>query len=436
MIGKRFQYLFVASFGGILLSAMLIASLRPLPSGVRAEAPDSTLLEIYSHWTSGREGDGLNALIGVFTSTYTNTSAMVLSDYDELADRITSGNPPDGFVIHCGNELFYTWVEPGDYITPITQLWTNQDWMDKFPQDLIDMLTNQGELYCVPLNIHRGNVLWYNKQVFSDTGLTPPMTFTEFFTVAEALETAGKIPLALGDVGTWTAGHVMETVLLGSMGPEKYRGLWDGTTPFNGPEVKDALAVFDHMLDYANPDHSTLSWDQAAQLVGNGEAGMTIMGDWAEGYFEDMGLSPDVDFGWIPVPGSNGSFMVVNDGFAMPRNAPHSENATNWLITVASVEGQDTFSPFKGAIPARLDANPGLHGVYFQSAMADYATDELVPTLVHGIAASPSFVSATYSILEDFMANGNIESTANAWQQAACEAGFGKCPVFLPLIVK
>jgi glucose/mannose transport system substrate-binding protein len=436
MIAKRLRDIFVASFGGVLLSAILIFSLATLSADGQAKASDGTTLEIFSQWTSGRDLDGLNALIGVYTSTYTNTSVTVSSDYAELTNRIISGNPPDGFQIHGGDELFYTWIKPGDYITPVTQLWVDQGWMNKFPQKLIDMLTYQGELYCVPLNIHRGNVIWYNKHVFSDTGLTPPTTFAEFFSVAESLKTAGKIPLALGDNGTWTDIHLMETVLLGSMGPQKYRGLWNGTTPFNGPEVKDALETFYHMMDYVNTDHSALSWDQAVQLVGNGQAGMTIMGDWAEGNLEAMGLTPNVDFGWIPVPGSTGSFMVINDSFAMPRNVPHPEEATNWLKTVGSVEGQDAVSLFKGSIPARLDVNSSKYGVYQQSAIAEYATDELTPSLMGGMAAPTSFVSATDRILQDFIADGNIESAASAWQQAACEAGFGRCLVFLPLIMK
>jgi glucose/mannose transport system substrate-binding protein len=375
-------------------------------------------------------------LIGVYTSTYTNTGVAVSSDYSELDNRIKSGNPPDAFEYHCGAELFTTYVQPGDYITPITQLWTDQGWMDKLPQQLIDMLTFNGELYCVPLNIHRGNVLWYNKHVFSNLGLTPPTTFAEFFSIAETLETSGTIPLALGDIYQWPATHLMETVLLGKLGPEKYRGLWDGTTPFNGPEVEDALATFNQMMKYVNLDHSSLDYTGALDLVANGQAGMTIMGDWAEGYLKGLGLTPGVDFGWVLVPGTSGSFMVVNDSYAMPRNAPHPEQATNWLKTVGSVKGQEAYSLLKTALPARLDADPGLYDVYFQSAMADYAKDELTPSLRHGMAAPPSFISASDSIIQTFIADGNIENAANAWQQAAFQAGFGKSFIFLPLTMR
>ena len=378
----------------------------------------------------------LNALISMYASTYPNVDVTVGTDYGELDSRIRSGNPPDSFEYHCGAQLFYTYINPGDFIQPVTLLWEDQGWMDKLPGDLIDMLKYNGELYCVPLNIHRGNVIWYNTQVFSDAGITPPTTFEEFFAAAEAISDTGKIPLALGDIGQWTATHLMETVLLGVLGPEKYRGLWDGTTPFNGPEVQEALATFDQMLEYVNEDHASLDYWQAEQLVADGQAGMTIMGDWAEGDFKSWGKIPGVDYGWVPVPGTSGSFMVINDSYIMPRNPPNFDEASNWLKTVGSVEGQEAYSPLKPALPARLDADPNLYDIYFQSAMADYAADELTPSMVHGMAAPPSFMEASNLILQAFITNGNIQNTAVAWQIAACQAGFGQCFIYLPLTVK
>src|SRR5690606_20483278 len=103
--------------------------------------------------------------------------------------------------------------------------------------------------------------------------------------------------LALGDNGIWTATHLMESVLLGSMGPEAYRGLWTGETTWDGPEVTAALETFARMMEYVNTDHAALSWDQAAQLVADGDAARTSMGAWAEGYLRSIGQPPDVEFG-------------------------------------------------------------------------------------------------------------------------------------------
>nr|WP_281011952.1 extracellular solute-binding protein [Pseudothermotoga thermarum] len=73
------------------------------------------------------------------------------------------------------------------------------------------------------MNIHRANVLWYNKAIFEKYGLKPPTTFDEFFDVAEKLKARGIIPLALGTKDGWEAAHAFETVLIGTLGAEGYK---------------------------------------------------------------------------------------------------------------------------------------------------------------------------------------------------------------------
>ncbi len=411
------------------------AGVRNETIGGQVWRTETNTLEIFSYWVAPGEQEALNALVGLYTSNYPGVDVVIFSNRSEILDRIIAGDPPDSLQTHGGEELFDTWVEPG-YVEPITQLWHDEGWLDKFPQGLIDMLSYRGEIYCVPLAVHRSNVLWYNKQVFDDNDLTPPTTFDEFFDVAASLQSFGVTPLALGSQDTWTATHLFEDVLLGVLGPDDYRHLWTGQLSFTDVRVKQALETYKQVLNYVNDDHEALNLWQAIQLVLSGDAAMVIMGDWMDGLFKALGWVPDIDFGWVPSPESAGSFMVINDCFALPDNAPHLDNAINWLKTVGSVEGQDAFNPLKGSIPARTDANPSLYDVYQQSAMADYAEDEHAPSLVHGAAAPPSFITACDDIIDNFIADGDTEAAANALQQAALDAGFGRRFVFLPLILK
>ena len=201
-----------------------------------------------------------------------------------------------------------------------------------------------------------------------------PTTWDEFFTAADTLKAAGVTPLALGDKDGWTALNLFEQILLSQLGAEDYRGIWAGTVPWTDERVTAALETFGKALDYVNDDHSTLTWDQAAQLIVDGKAAMNVMGDWAKGYFTSKGWSPDVDFGWAPVPGTDGTFTVVTDSFAQPRDAANPENAQLWLATLASVEAQDAFNPLKGSIPARVDADRSKYDAYSTAAMDDFAT--------------------------------------------------------------
>ena len=113
---------------------------------------------------------------------------------------------------------------------PITFIFGDNGWLDRFPRGLIDIISYKGEIYSVPVNIHRSNVLWYNTRILAAAHMRPPQNLDELMSVCELLSRRGITPLALGDNGIWAAVHLLESVLLGSMGPERYRGLWTGDT--------------------------------------------------------------------------------------------------------------------------------------------------------------------------------------------------------------
>ena len=154
-----------------------------------------------------------------------------------------------------------------------------------------------------------------------------------------------------------------------------YDGLWTGATDWGSAEVTAALDSFDKVLAYTNSDAASLSWQDAAQLVVNGDAAFNVMGDWAEGYFRELGKDPMTDYGWAPVPGTGGVFQFLSDSFTLAVGAPHPEGAEAWLKIAGSKAGQEAFNPVKGSICARTDCDPALFGEYLQSAMDDWASD-------------------------------------------------------------
>jgi glucose/mannose transport system substrate-binding protein len=392
--------------------------------------PVAGSIEIFSWWTAGGEAEGLAAMYEVFEAQYpgveiinaTVAGGAGMEAKAVLATRMQAGDAPDSFQVHAGHELIDTWVV-ADKMEPVTSVFEENNWLDVYPPGVIEVLSSNGEIWSVPVNIHRSNVLWYNMQVFEDNGLTPPATLDEFFDVAETLQAAGVTPLAVGDSGVWVDIHVFESVLLATLGPDAYRGLWDGTTDWNGSGVTEALQAFADMMDYVNADHSALSWDQAAQLVVDGDAAMTIMGDWSEGYFKSVGLTPDVEFGYVPSPGTGGSFIMLSDSFGLPQGAPNRDGAIAWLTVCGSREGQDAFNPIKGSIPARTDGDRSLYDVYLQSAMDDFASNEIVPSLAHGAAASEGWVTAFGDAMTFFVADLDVAAAQAAMAQACVDAG-------------
>lgn len=382
-------------------------------------------VEIFSWWTGAGEEAGLNALIKLFEEKNpdikVNNAAVAggagTNAKATLATRMQGDDPPDTFQVHGGSELNDSWVAAGK-MQPLNDLYKKQGWMDKFPEELIDMVSKDGKIYSVPVNIHRGNVLWYNKKVFDEHGIEPPKTFDDFFKAADKLKKKGITPLALGDKEAWGATHLLETVLLGELGPEGYEKLWTGKLSFEDPQVKKALETYKKMLSYTNKDHAARNWQDAAQMVAKGEAAMHVMGDWAKGYFTtDLKLKPGKDFGWIETPGSEGSFMVITDTFGLPKGVKNPKATEAWLQVLASAEGQDAFNTLKGSIPARVDTDESKYDEYGQEAIKEFKDAKLTPSLAHGSAAPEGFLTEADQAVNTFVTQKNVDQLAKTLQK-------------------
>lgn len=386
-------------------------------------------VEVFSWWTGGGEAAGLEAMIEVFQEQYPDiefVNAAVAGGAGTnaravLATRLQADDPPDSWQGHAGQELIGTYVA-ADQLEPVNFLFEENGWLEVMPETLIPLISQDGNIYSVPVNIHRANVLWYNPTILEENGVEVPTSLDEWFTAMDALQDAGiDAPLAMGE--QWTAMHLLETVLLASLGTDAYDGLWDGSTDWGSAEVTQALEDYAKTLTYVNSDASALSWQDAAQLVVEGDAAFNVMGDWAEGFFREIGFEPNEGYGWAPVPGTGGNFQFLSDSFVLPKNAPHRDAAIAWLTVAGSIEGQDAFNPVKGSIPARSDADRSLYGEYLLSAMDDWASDRVTGSLTHGVVANDAWKSEIDTALGLFLANGDVESFQTALVTACSTVG-------------
>jgi len=408
----------------LLLTAIFAISL--LFMGVGCKEKVSGEVEVFSWWTAGGEAEGLQAMIDIFNEKYpdvefinaTVAGGAGVEAKPVLISRLTGDDPPDSFQVHAGHELIDTWGV-GDYLEPVNFIFEEEGWYDVYPEDMISILSKGDDILSVPVNIHRSNVLWYNKAVFEENGIEVPTTFDEFFAAADVLKAAGITPLAMGEA--WTATHLFENVLLGVVGADDYVGLMDGSVKWDSDGVKEAIQTYVDILDYVNADNSALGWDEAAQYVIDGTAAMTVMGDWAEGYFKSKGLTPDVEFGYVPSPGTSGIFMALSDTFCLPKGAPNRDAAIAWLKICGSKEGQDAFNPIKGSIPSRTDADISLYDVYLKSAIDDFGSNIITPSIQHGAAVSETWLVAIGDVITLLLADKDVDAAAAALQAAADE---------------
>ena len=407
------------------------AALLLLSAPVVSAKELSGKLEIFSWW-AGDEGPALQALIDQYKAANPNvevvnatvTGGSGVNAKAVLKTRMLGGEPPDSFQVHAGQELIGTWVK-ADRMEDLTFLFKEQGWMDAFPAGLVKQIGTDTGIWSVPVNIHRSNVVWYVPDNLKKWGITAPASWDEFFAVAPKLQEQGVVPLALAE--NWTVTHLWESVALAALGAENWDAVWAGKLAFDSPEGIKAWELFGKVLQYTNQDASSLSWQQATDMVVDGRAAFNVMGDWAAGYMSTTKkLAPGSGFGWAASPGTGGQFMFLADSFGLPKGAPNRDNVIAWLSLLGSREGSDAFNPLKGSISARTDSDLSKYNDYGKSAAADFGKDRIVGSLAHGVTANEGFMNDFASVMEMFLKSRNAAAAAKAAQQIAVKNGIGK----------
>jgi glucose/mannose transport system substrate-binding protein len=337
-----------------------------------------------------------------------------------LIDRMRDGLPPDVFLANGGWDLD-RWVlyngtnDTQNKVEQLDDLARAEGWDNVMPQLVRDTVTVGAHVYAVPLDVHRLNLLFYNKRLFAQAGVAPPTeatTVDELFGMLDALKAAGVTPLALSTkTSPWPLSLLLfENLLVARAGAEAYQSFFCGHGDPLGAPITQAVQDLGRLLSssYTNTDRSQLAWDESLSLVRDQKAAVTVMGDWARGYFlataAATGASPD-DIGEVAMPGTGGVFIFTTDTFALPRGALNPDGARDLMRLAGSRAGQDSFNPTKGATSPRTDSDANAYDAQAQQTRAEFwavADDpnRLVPSTA--MLARQEFMDEINDVLGDF----------------------------------
>jgi glucose/mannose transport system substrate-binding protein len=419
-----------AATGSVLAACAPPAAAPAAPAAGATAAPAAAAagkkLEIFSWWTNGGENEGLKAMYDVYSAKNpgveivnatvaggagTNAKAV-------LQTRLAGGQPPDSWQVHAGREAL-SYVNAGQ-MEPLTGFFTDQGFDKNMPKFLLDQLKINGEIYTVPVNVHRSNVMWYNIKLFGDAGVKPPTTLDELWAACETLKGKGVAPIAMGGKDKFEAAHTFESILLATYGADDYLKLWDGSTAlWDDPRAATAIANFKKYMSYANSDRTAQGWSDAMDQVLNGKAAFTIMGDWAHGFAISKGKKVNTDYGYASAPGNGDVFMWLSDSFGLAKGAPNPDQAKAWLAVCGSKDGQDAFNPKKGSIPARTDADTSKYDDYLKATIGFFGSYKLAPSPSHGASTTNAFQAKWHNAAEVFSSDGDEKVFLQALKDAA-----------------
>ena len=367
---------------GMLLSLAVLA----------AQAAGAGQVEVLHWWTSGGEAKSVAELKRMLAAEgHTWRDFAVVGGGGEsavsvLRSRVLAGNPPAAAQIKGPG--IQEWGRMG-VLANLDEVAKRQQWDSQLPKVVADVMKVNGRYAAVPVNVHRVNWLWINRQALRRAGARAPTTWDEFFDAADKMRKAGIVPVAHGGQ-PWQEFTTFEVVALGVGGPDFYRRAFAQLDPkaLNGDVMAQVLQTFRRIKDYTDPGAPGRDWNLATGMVIRGEAGMQFMGDWAKGEFLAAGKEPNKDFLCVSAPGTSRAFIFNVDSFAMFRlqDAQATQAQHALAATIMSREFQEVFNLNKGSVPVGTGVNMGRFDLCAQESSAYFVASNMINALVPSVA--------------------------------------------------
>ena len=300
-----------------------------------------------------------------------------------LPSWLTSKQAPDVVTWFAGYRM-QAFAEKG-LLEPINDVFPGGSFEAEFPPAFKTASSYNDNIYFMPQSWYWWAV-YYNKDVFAKLNLSIPKTADEFMVVCEKLKAAGIAPIAIGSKDTWTAGGWFDYMDSAVNGGEFHVKLTKGEIPYTDPAVKKTFGYIAELAQrgYFMPNAASYSWQEAANVLFRGEAGMCLMGQ----FIKDVApadVKDKIDFFKFPVFEGRTEYAVdtPTDGFMIPKNAKNKEAAKKFMAYLATAEAQEMFCKPLGRLAANkkvpvpnADAQRGLDMVLgAKTAMQFYDRD-------------------------------------------------------------
>lgn len=247
----------------------------------------------------------------------------------------------------------------------ISDVWENLDGMSEGFRSASSGL--DGNQYFVPLYYYPW-AIHYRKSVFEENGYEIPTTFDELIALAEQMEADGITPFAAANDGRWPQMGMFDMLNLRINGYDFHVALMGGQESWEDPRVKEVFTVWEQLLPYYQPDVNGRTWQDGATALGEGEAGMYLLGTFVVSNFDpetQADIVEDIDFFAFPeINPEHGQDAVEApiDGFMMAANPANEAGAKALLECLGSAD----------AINAYLAVDPSVVGAHADTDTSGY----------------------------------------------------------------
>jgi len=172
------------SLVSLLLAIVMLVSLST--GLMAASADEKTTISFWKSPHSDREAEIWEGIIAQFNAEYPDIEVEFLVvpwgsvNQKELA-AFAAGSPPD---VSFQVEQYLTYAQSGKLVDVKPLM--SADKLAAYPQGALDYCTYEDQLMGVPF-VALNSVMFYNKDMFAEAGVTPPTTWDELIEVGQKL---------------------------------------------------------------------------------------------------------------------------------------------------------------------------------------------------------------------------------------------------------
>jgi glucose/mannose transport system substrate-binding protein len=369
-----------------------------------ATAVSAADLEVTHWWTSGGEAAAVAEFAKAFDEKTDHTwvdGAIAGSGGTArpiIISRILGGDPMHATQLNHGRQAEEL-IEAG-LLLDLTDVAEAEGWKDLVnPTSLLDSCTVDGRIYCAPVNIHSWQWIWLSHKAFDDAGVSVPTSWDEYVAAAPALESAGKIPLAMGQQ-PWQSNGAFGVMAIAIAGIDAWSevNINKNADVAGGETYAKVFEAAANARAFAEKSN-VQDWNQATNLVITGQAGAQIMGDWAQGEFQVAGQTAGQDYTCLPGLGVNEIISTGGDAFYFPKqDDPAIEAAQKEMAALLlSPEVQVNFNLKKGSLPVRGDVDLAAANDCMKKGLEILASGAILPD------GNQTFSPDTTGQIEDLM---------------------------------
>ncbi|RIX30727.1 ABC transporter substrate-binding protein [Amnibacterium setariae] len=281
------------------------------------------------------------AFVSAFEKKSKDTIQTKTSDHNGFQEKISNylqGSPDDAFTWFAGYRMRY-YAKKG-LVGDVSDVWSKigSNYSDALKQASTG---DDGKQYFVP-NYNYPWGFFYRKSFWQSKGWEVPGTFDELVALAKKMKTAGIIPIAFADKDGWPAMGTFDYLNMRINGYQFHVDLCAHKEAWNSSKVQEVFDTWKELRTYQDPSALGLTWQEAAQKLGNKQAGMYLLGSFVTQQFTDKAVLDDIDFFPFPEVKVEGTDSVEApiDGLMLSKKGAQNQAAKDMLAYLGTGEGQ------------------------------------------------------------------------------------------------